>query len=275
MPSELLEDQLEILKYWIKERENIRILKDAHMRKPWTKDPILQHFKFCNVHREHDRVTQWFAANWRSEKYWYHPNFVPAIMLGRTVNWPNTLEVIGFPHQWEPDIIVAKMDEIQEKGKKVYTGAYMITAGPTGVRKNEWVIGNAEYYFKKPPTLDPNSIRISWESIIQSRYPCVGPFIAGQIIADLKQTPHLRDAKDWYSWAALGPGSARGLNRLWGRPLGFSLRQEQGLKEMLIVQERIQSGLCLQDVQNCLCEFDKYSRVRSGQGKPRSGYAGI
>ena len=117
----MLPDQLEILKYWIKEREQIRLKKDDHMRKPWTTDPILQRFKFCNVHREHDRVTQWFAANWRAEKYWYHPNFVPAIMLGRTINWPNTLEVIGFPHQWEPETIVAKMDEIQESGKKVYS----------------------------------------------------------------------------------------------------------------------------------------------------------
>jgi hypothetical protein len=30
-----------------------------------------------------------------------------------------------------------------------------------------------------------------------------------------------------------------------------------------------------QDVQNCLCEFDKYERVRLGEGKPRSTYPGV
>lgn len=29
-----------------------------------------------------------------------------------------------------------------------------------------------------------------------------------------------------------------------------------------------------QDLQNCLCEFDKYERVRMGQGRPRSRYPG-
>jgi hypothetical protein len=34
--------------------------------------------------------------------------------------------------------------------------------------------------------------------------------------------------------------------------------------------ERIGVGqLCAQDLQNCLCEFDKYERVRLGQGKPK------
>ena len=32
--------------------------------------------------------------------------------------------------------------------------------------------------------------------------------------------------------------------------------------------------LCAQDVQNCLCEFDKYERVRLGEGRPKSKYPG-
>jgi hypothetical protein len=34
--------------------------------------------------------------------------------------------------------------------------------------------------------------------------------------------------------------------------------------------ERIGVGrLCAQDLQNCLCELDKYERVRLGEGKPK------
>jgi hypothetical protein len=196
-------------------------------------------------------------------------------MLGRTINWPATLEFIGFPSVWDKDDYCRKLDAYQSRGNKVYTGAYMITAGPPGIRKNVWVTGNADFYFKKPPKLDIHSIQKSWEIIINNKYPCVGPFIAGQIIADLKQTPYLSDADDWWNWAALGPGSARGLNRLHGRSLNVILPQVKGLNEMREVKQALgRDDLCLQDIQNCLCEFDKYQRVKLGQGKPRSSYPG-
>ena len=271
----MLSDQITWLQYWVREREEVRILKDSHVRKPWTDDPILQSYKFCNVRREDDRVTKWMRVNWRHERYWDHPNFVPAMIFARTINWPMTLAELDFPHTWDPDRYLAVMDEIQAAGKKVYTGAYMITAGPTGIRKNAWVIGNAESYFKNPPMLPEASIQKSWESIICHRYPCVGPFIAGQVIADLKHTNILAGADDWMTWAAVGPGSARGLNRIHGRELAFNVGQEQGLKEMRNVRVSAKlEHLCLQDVQNTLCEYDKYMRVKLGQGKPRSGYPG-
>jgi hypothetical protein len=273
----MISEELNTLLYWIEEREDILRKKDQGAPKPWTDDPILRSFKFCNVHRENDRVTRWFKSNWRSEQYWGERNFIPAIMFGRTINWPPTLEEVGFPYVWEPRKVMEKMDAIQARGQKVYTGAYMITAGPTGVRKNDWVTTNACYYFDHPPIIDGSSIRVAWETIISNQYPCVGPFIAGQIIADLKHTPVLRDANDWGTWAALGPGSARGLNRIYGRKLTVMISQGQGLREMRDVFTELGLGgkMCLQDLQNCLCEFDKYRRVQLGQGKPRSSYSGV
>jgi len=263
------------MRYWMEERQKVHDLKVQGAKKPWSTDPIFQQFKFCNVKREDDKVTQWFAKNWRNEQYWDEPNFIPAIMLGRTINWPDTLEFIGFPKEWNKDLYCGKLDFLQRKGLKIYTGAYMITAGPTGIRKNLWVTGNADHYFRRIPKLDPTSIQRSWEAIIDGKYPCVGPFIAGQIIADLKHTPVLCNAKDWDNWAAVGPGSARGLNRLHGRPLSDIIPQAKGLAEMREVKYQLgRQDLCLQDVQNCLCEFDKYERVKLGQGKPRSSYPG-
>lgn len=266
---------LDELNYWMTERQKIHDCKESGQLKPWTEDRIFRMFKFCNVKREDDRVTQWFAHNWRNERYQDHMNFVPALMFGRTINWPATLEFIGFPYEWDKDKVCQRLDAYQSRGNKVYTGAYMITAGPPGVRKNLWVTTNADTYFGYPPKLDPTSIQRSWEAIIAGKYPCVGPFIAGQIIADLKHTKVLRDAKDWWVWASLGPGSARGLNRLHGRPLTNLIPQPKGLAEMREIRVALgRADLCLQDVQNCLCEFDKYQRVKLGQGKPRSSYEG-
>ena len=272
----LNKDLLADMKYWMSERNNIRVLKEGGAPKPWTKDIILRSFKFCNVRREDDKVTRWFASHWRNEQYWSERNFVPAIILGRTINWPETLAEIGFPFTWDSAKMLDILDKRQARGDKVYTGAYMITAGPTGVRKNVFVLKNAESYFFSPPKLDPDSLKNSWKEL--TTYPCVGPFIAGQIIADLKQTSHLRDAKDWWDWAPLGPGSTRGLNRLYERKLEATTNQDQGLAEMRELASHIKEWgwkLCLHDVQNCLCEFDKYERVKFGQGKPRSSYPGI
>lgn len=269
---------LENLRYWITEREKIRVLKEGGAPKPWTQDKILQSFRFCNVRREDDKVTRWLAANWRKPENWSKPNFVPAMILARTINWPETLEEIGFPYDWDPSDLLRKLDAKQARGDKVYTAAYFITAGPTGVRKNLWILGNAAHYFMRPPKLDPLSLENSWYTIIANHYPCVGPFIAGQVIADLKQTSHLREAKDWWTWAAIGPGSMKGLNRLFERDLKYKVSQEQGLEEMRFIAEYIERWgfkLCLQDVQNCLCELDKYERVLFGQGKPKSGYPGV
>ena len=275
----MLPEMIEMLNYWIDERERIRLAKEGNAAKPWSHDPIFQQYKFCNVHREDDFVTRWFACNWRKQEHWTDTNFIPAIILGRTINWPPTLDKLGFPSVWNPAGFMSTMDQMMGRKEKVYTGAYMITAGPTGVKKNDWVLGNSLSYYRRPPVIDPNSMQKSWENIIHGGYPCVGPFIGGQVIADLKFTKHLCDAEDWWDWAPLGPGSARGINRVYGRKVGQALSQEQGVKEMSAIRKQIRHAfpeeISLQDIQNCLCELDKYMRVKLGQGKPRSSYPGL
>ena len=56
-----LEEELERYCYWQVEREQIRLRKEVQKNPPpWTNDPILQQFKFCQVFREDDRTTRWF-----------------------------------------------------------------------------------------------------------------------------------------------------------------------------------------------------------------------
>jgi len=227
------------------------------------------------VRREHDKVTRWFATHWREPKHWYKPNFVAAIMLGRTINWPPTLEFLGFPDVWNKEEVYAKLEKLKAEGKKIYTGAYMVTQYGSSSPKNVLVTTNGDEYFRKRVQVDEESLENTWE-ILQT-YPGMGPFMAAQVVADLKFTEVLREAKDWSSWASLGPGSTRGLNRLYDRSLNYGLSQAQGLEEMREVGEKL--GLQylrdnMQDTQNCLCEFDKYMRVYSGQGTPRSRYDG-
>lgn len=74
----------------------------------------------------------------------------------------------------------------------------------------------------------------------------------------------------------------RGLNRLQGRSLGFKPSDEQFNRELSditralqeLIPKSIWSRLEAIDYQNCLCEFDKYTRVLTGEGKPKQRYNG-
>ena len=45
-------EELDRYFYWQEERESIRRKKENGLPAPWTDDPILQEFKFCQVYRE-------------------------------------------------------------------------------------------------------------------------------------------------------------------------------------------------------------------------------
>ena len=105
----------------------------------------------------------------------------------------------------------------------------------------------------------------------------LGSFMAAQVVADVKYA-QLKNARDWSTFVAPGPGSKRGLNRVLGRPVDAPWRDDdtwraafRKLHEQIKPElERIGLGdLHAQDLQNCLCEMDKYERARLGEGKPK------
>ena len=64
--TEFIPAELDRYCYWQTERESIRYKKEAQLLpSPWTDDPILQEFKFCQVFREDDRTTRWFRTHIR------------------------------------------------------------------------------------------------------------------------------------------------------------------------------------------------------------------
>lgn len=273
-----------------------------------TRDPILQQYRFCNVFRELDRVTQWIDRRIR-KPFADHPDLWMMLAIARTINWPETLEFImnrhqvrcpepAFPGQWgfSPSKMGDMLDYWSRRGNKVYTGAYMIRAESNP--KAEWyswskqryiaeiVLGRLwedrqmfQNYLDNPSGAIAPTMEGMWGSLQDKKYIGWGPFMAYQVVVDLRHTRYLREASDIQTWAALGPGSRRGLNRLAGRPVDYPLKQEEGLIEMQDLHRNQHKWrapwvppIDLSDIQNCLCEFDKHERVRLGQGKPRAKY---
>jgi len=91
---------IEKLSYWVREREKVRIRKEAGEPKPWSPDWVFQQIYFCNVHREDDRVTRWLREHWNNP---FHPKYEVAICLARMVNWPDTLQIIQPPWNFPDD----------------------------------------------------------------------------------------------------------------------------------------------------------------------------
>jgi hypothetical protein len=282
-----MSDRYEPLHYWVRERERIRLATAVGKSQPWTSDEILATYRFCNVRREDDRVTVWVRENIR-KPYCDHPHLWLMLCIARQINWPATLAMLiakgAWPDSTNFDFTPAMTRELnawQAAGEKVYTGAYMIPAPATkGADKQayiaETVIG--DLWRRREIFAGLFRRRASLQAVHAAimRSNGWGPFLAYQAVVDMRFTALLRDADDVATWAAAGPGTIRGLNRLHGRPLKFSLSQDQALSEMRAIYATVQqeTGVAMDfsDVPNALCETDKYLRVKNHEGKPRALY---
>lgn len=273
---------------WVREREAIRVKKERGDSMPWTDDRILGVYRFCNVRREDDRVTVWIRQNVR-EAFAGHPLLWLMLCICRQINWPDTIEeLIHGEGSWpvdggfDPMRLAAVLSARKERGDKVYTGAYVIPAPSTrGADKQAYVAGVvvgdlwrrrdefADWSLAAGRTLEGTHARIR-------RSTGWGAFLAYQAVVDMRFTPLLGGVSDVATWAAAGPGTIRGLNRLHGRPLGSSLSQSWALGEMREIYALAPSAtgvlLDFSDVPNILCETDKYLRVLGDEGRPRALY---
>jgi hypothetical protein len=273
----------EPLWHWVTEREVVRRRKEGGTPWPWTKDATLQKYRFCNVRREDDRGTVWIRENIR-EGYEGHKYLWLMLCIARQINWPDTLAELIERGAWPldegfaPGDLTLVLNERKERGEKVYTGAYMISAPSTkGADKQayiaETVIGALWRRREHFPTWNL-SLRKIHEWITASNG--WGAFMAYQAVVDMRFTSILSGAPDIRTWAAAGPGTLRGLNRLHGRPVDQALSQGQALMEMRAIYEIVETrtgvAMDFSDVPNICCELDKFLRVKNGEGKPRALY---
>jgi hypothetical protein len=262
---------------FVNERQSITDKRAKDLPKPWTKDPILQTYRFCSVQREDDRVTKWIAKHWRGEE---QPEVWFAMVVARHINAPATLEHLGYPVPWNKRHFYKVIRERQKNDQRIYNAAYMIVPRQTSMPKDEYL---AERMFS-PMWKERNSLRPTTNDTLQSFYERIsqfwgmGTFMSAQVIADLKYVGPLDKAKDWWTFAKSGPGSRRGMNRVLGRPKNTGITETFWYEELMKLQKATKSKIPkihAQDLQNCLCEFDKYERVRTGEGVPKQKYKGI
>ena len=274
--------------YFLNERHRVYVRRAAGQAKPWTDDPILQAYKFTNVFRELDTGTVWLRTHFLEP----HADDDPSLLVFnvgwyRLFNWIGTGERLGWQTGWNPKAVSAKLKRAHARGEQVFTGAHIVYGGGGRTGRAQSKIGavvsattelwRMSQYLASIARFT-RSLQGTFDEL--TRLPGVGGFIGYEIVTDLRHTKVLRDAYDINHWANVGPGALRGLRRLDPSvtPSQALIRMRALLatsrQEIERVLEPHVPALELRDIEHTLCEFDKYCRVKFGEGKPRSLYPG-
>lgn len=253
--------------------------KDKGLPKPWTDVEILQEYKFCNVFRELDTVTIWMDKNirqrWANHKYlWF------ALCVARRINLPETLEYLNeFLVDWDADKVHAILERRKSKGLPIYNSAYSLTTASRKMDKNRYTVYEClDKLWEKREEITNWLKWDSWDSLERTfnkfakGNPGISGFLAYEIVTDLRHTRYLRNAMDTMSWANAGPGAVRGLNRIYEKPITRKINAYQANKDMqklLSLAEFYNPDsfpkMEMRDIEHCLCEFDKFMRIKLGK----------
>jgi len=256
---------------YARERYHIKLRRDAGQPKPWTEDPVLQQWRFCHVFREDDKTTAWFRDNIREPLHWEYDAVLWATVAFRWFTRIETGEKIKnvlLNYGWDEQLVRAAVRGL----RPLVTGAYMILPRP-GVRDVNkldsicWCMERFEETSAKFIAAKPKTLQHAHELLMGA--PGLGPFMAYEVVTDLRHTCVLEDAPDVNTWANLGPGARRGLEHVHGWckpatavPLMQSLLADSRHTQLWPWPERPWE---LREVEHTLCEFDKYVRAMQGR----------
>jgi hypothetical protein len=268
------------LMYFIKERHNVYCRRTAGKPKPWTEDKILQMYRFCNIYRELDKETIWLHDNWlttfeRRGHAWF------AAAIARHINLGTTLAQLPYPVPWKPKPFQKALEKAAARGT-AFSGAYMIVSHAEPMPRPAYVCRIGDLLWQQRHEIEASMNALTQMSAALCKVYHIGTFMAGQIIADAKWLKPLTDADDWETFAVSGPGSRRGMNRMLHRPKDSPWKEQDWYKHVLLLRQQVNEKLPstwrkldAQNLQNCLCEFDKYMRVIDGEGRPKAKYPGV
>lgn len=253
--------------------------------RPWTTDPILQNYKFCNIYRELDRGTQYILEVIKqTEDY--------PLMLAKTITYRivNNLPAIeyagGMPSSvQEIPKFIAKLKEYKSKNGTLWFTAYRVLFPRLETDRDnfdrleramkeiyEGCQDNGHFIEDAKDLEEPQDFinYLNW-------YPAVGNFVAYEIYCDLAVAKKIPFTLDDY--VNIGPGAINGLKLIYPDILTYTKAE---LTQLIAVLRDISptylpfdypgKPLNLRDIEHSLCEFRKYHYIglksRRAKAKP-------
>lgn len=247
---------------------------------PWSGDPILQRFKFCNVFRAADRVSQFLIRH----VAYRHPLDTPddrlfQIVAFRTFSQPATWDGVVTRLGRAPtldDLSSGKferaLDEIKRERGGLYTGAFILCAtiafGFDEKHRNH--VALFKHMFLKHDGGKRLRAADSLRDVVKflQGFPLMGEFMSYQIAIDLNYSELLNFDEDDYTQP--GPGALRGLAKVFvdlgdcspSDAILWMVENQEGEFRRLGLKFGGLWGRPLHaiDCQGLFCEVDKYCR---------------
>jgi hypothetical protein len=246
---------------------------------PWTIDPILQRYKFCNTFRASDRVSQFLIRDVIYDGVQRTAESAALrIVMFRLFSKPTTWRAL---EQGVGDIdsttlgddrIDAALDDLYARGETMYTSAFILCANKAygHDRKHRNHLGllramRSNGLVKK--IAGARGLRDVYDALIE--YPLLGRFMAYQLAIDINYS-ELTDFSE-SEFTAAGPGAERGIRKCFhdtgGRKpeaiINWMVDHQEQECERLGLEPPTLFGRPLQaiDCQGLFCEVDKYARV--------------
>jgi hypothetical protein len=249
--------------------------------RPWTDDRILQTYKFCNVFRAADRVSQFMI---RDVAYGQDPestarDCIFQIVAFRTFSkietWRGVAETLGGTPRLEhlrSGAFEKALDRVKSATGGLYTGAFILCANKAfGFdEKHRNHVGLFKHMFLENACAERILQAPSLEDVVAllESFPLLGPFMAYQTAIDLNYSELLNFSENDYTQA--GPGALRGLTKAFttlgdytpAETILWMVEQQDAEFARLGLPFRGLFGRQLHsiDCQGLFCELDKYCR---------------
>ena len=271
------------------ERHQVYLRRLAAAPPPWSNDPILTGYRFTNVYRASDRVSQYLIGHviYDGENRSAVDTVFRTLLFkifNRVDTWQMLEGELGAVSvdSFDTDGAVAVLDAALARRQRVYSGAYIVPPfpGSAGIPKHHGhlrLLASAHRDGDLGALTEATGLRELYERL--AAWPGFGPFLAYQFAIDLNYAPLF--SFDENTFVVAGPGARDGLYKCFTNlhdhaPEAVIRRVWERQGEEFAARGLTFDGLwgrpmSLIDVQNVFCEISKYARVAHPDVRGPSG----
>jgi hypothetical protein len=258
-------------------RQDLFIRRISGKQLPWTDDPVLAAYRFTNVYRASDRVSQYLISNViykglsTDEEVFFRTLLFK--IFNRIETWEELTNHVGCP-SWKEfhfERYARIFDAMLARGDRVYSAAYIMPSPRFGSsRKHRNHLQLLERMMR-----DGTSRRICQAQSLKQvfevlrSFPSIGDFLAYQFAIDLNYS-NLIDFSEM-DFVVAGPGARDGIRKCFVDTASLNeadiirFMTERAADEFarlgLVFKTLWGRPLQLVDCQNLFCEVGKYARV--------------
>jgi len=268
-------------------RQNLFVRRVRGDRPPWTEDPVLSRFRFTNVYRASDRVSQYLIRRVLYEG----PQSVAEVffrtLLFKFFNRIDTWEALASElgpirlSTFDVERCARVLDRLMDRGRRVYSAAYIMPSPNLGcARKHRNHLRLLAHMIADGA---PKRIAAagSLEEVFAALrgYKSIGGFLAFQFAIDLNYSAVVNFSE--MDFVVAGPGARSGIRKCFFDTAGLNdadviravadLAPREFARQALSFHDLWGRPLQLIDCQNLFCEVDKYARVAHPEYAGASG----